>query len=74
MAARPAELAARLEAVWRAAPPPIQAVPRTGPLPLSFAQERLLFLQELEGGCQYNVPLALRMRGPLDVAALMWSW
>lgn len=51
--------------------PPIQSVPRTGPLPLSFVQERLWFLDQVSpGGHAYNVPLALRLKGVLDVSAL----
>lgn len=44
--------------------PPLQAVPRDGrPLPLSFAQQRLWFLDQLEpGGTVYNVPSVLRLR------------
>ncbi len=50
----------------------IPRVPRDRPLPLSFAQERLWFLDRLEPGrATYNVPaLGFRMRGNLDVAAL----
>ncbi len=51
--------------------PPLVPVPRTGELPLSFAQQRLWFIDQLQpGSSAYNIPTALRMRGPLDVGAL----
>jgi amino acid adenylation domain-containing protein len=49
---------------------PILPVPRTGDLPLSFAQERLWFLDRIQPGAAYSVPLALRLRGALDPARL----
>ncbi|WP_225835905.1 non-ribosomal peptide synthetase [Streptomyces sp. NK08204] len=50
----------------------IAAADRTGgPLPLSFAQQRLWFLDQLEpGSAEYAVPFALRLSGALDTAAL----
>jgi len=46
----------------------IASIGRKEPLPLSFAQQRILFLQELEGpSSTFNVPFALRLDGPLDV-------
>jgi amino acid adenylation domain-containing protein/non-ribosomal peptide synthase protein (TIGR01720 family) len=55
-------------------PPEIAPVPRGGSLPLSFAQERLWFLDQLDpGSALYNVPLALGLRGNLSPAALAAS-
>lgn len=52
----------------------IQRRPDPGPAPLSFAQERLWFIQQLEpSSAAYNVPTALRLLGPLQVHALQQS-
>ncbi|MGZ3459276.1 MAG: condensation domain-containing protein, partial [Archangium sp.] len=68
-------LAARVEAAMREERPvelpPLERSERTGELPLSFAQQRLWFLEQLEpGSAFYNVPMALRLSGELDVSAL----
>ena len=54
--------------------PPILPVPRDGTLPLSFAQQRLWFIDQLEpGNSAYNFPAAVRLKGPLNVEALEQS-
>ncbi|MGW4875636.1 non-ribosomal peptide synthase/polyketide synthase [Streptomyces sp. NPDC004262] len=50
---------------------PVRPVPRDGALPLSSAQRRLWFLDDLNaGGAEYNTGTALRLRGTLDAQAL----
>ena len=54
--------------------PALQSSHRRSPLPLSFAQERLWFLEQLGiGGITYNVPWVLQLDGDLDVSALELS-
>ncbi len=54
--------------------PPLQRLPRDGDLPLSFAQQRLWFIDQLEpGSVLYNVPKAFRVGGALDSASLEQS-
>ena len=66
-----AELAAAVGSVARTDAPPLVPVPRDGELPLSFAQQRLWFLQQLEpGSASYNTPFAVRLAGRLHVPAL----
>ncbi len=70
-----AELSARVDAAVRAGQgvqlPPLVRADRAGPLPLSFAQERLWVIDRMDpGGSVYNVPFTLRLRGELDEGAL----
>ncbi len=54
--------------------PPLLPAPRDQDLPLSFAQERLWFLDQLtSGGASYNIAEAYRLSGPLNLAALEQS-
>ncbi|MRG97788.1 non-ribosomal peptide synthetase [Polyangium spumosum] len=46
---------------------------RTRPIPLSFAQQRIWFLDQLGTASSYNNFSAVRMMGELDVAALSWA-
>ncbi|HEU4751605.1 MAG TPA: condensation domain-containing protein, partial [Armatimonadota bacterium] len=71
----PAALARMAEtAVHGVALPPLLPIPREGELPLSFAQERLWFLDQLApGSAAYNIPVAVRLRGRLDVSRLAAS-
>jgi len=50
--------------------PPVVATVRPENIPLSFSQERLWFIDQLEGSVQYHVPALLRLKGDLDVSAL----
>jgi amino acid adenylation domain-containing protein/non-ribosomal peptide synthase protein (TIGR01720 family) len=55
-------------------PPPIERIERQGHLPLSFAQERLWFLDQLiPNNPFYNTPGAVRLVGYLDKTALEQS-
>ncbi|MFL6253470.1 MAG: amino acid adenylation domain-containing protein [Pyrinomonadaceae bacterium] len=57
-----------------AAAPLIPVVERDSRLPLSFAQQRLWFLDQLEGdSAAYNMAAAVRLRGTLDAHALEQS-
>ncbi|MCF2135363.1 amino acid adenylation domain-containing protein [Mycetohabitans endofungorum] len=52
------------------APPTITPVSRAGALPLSFAQQRLWFLAQLDRvSSTYHIPLALHLHGPLNQLA-----
>src|SRR5688572_8362295 len=66
-----ADFARGLETAARAEATAITPVERSGPLALSFAQQRLWFLEQLGGmGSTYHIPMRLRIQGPLDRDAL----
>jgi len=70
-----AGLAEDIETIQRSGgntlPPPIRRISRDQPLPLSFSQERVWFMQELDpGSLAYSFQATLRFTGILDVAAL----
>lgn len=51
----------------------IPRLPRREAVPLSFAQQRLWFLDQLEpNGCVYNTPRAWRLAGALNVRAMRY--
>ncbi|HXQ70532.1 MAG TPA: amino acid adenylation domain-containing protein, partial [Pyrinomonadaceae bacterium] len=71
-----AALVSRLKQQRAAERESVQTIPRHGTAahhPLSFAQQRLWFLEQLEPDGPYKVPAAFRLRGPLQVAALEQS-
>jgi amino acid adenylation domain-containing protein len=66
-----ASLAAQLDNSSHAALlPAVVAVSRNGMLPLSYSQERLWFIHQLEGSIAYHLSAAITIKGPLKVEAL----
>ncbi|WP_126651527.1 non-ribosomal peptide synthetase [Chryseobacterium aureum] len=51
----------------------IKVEERPARIPLSFSQERLWFLDRLQGSVEYHIPFALRLSGDLDREALFLS-
>ncbi|GCD94163.1 amino acid adenylation domain-containing protein [Embleya hyalina] len=70
--AGPAAGDARSATVSRTRRPVLRVVPgRPSSVLLSYAQERLWFLDKMDGPSgTYNIPLAVRLTGPLDVGAM----
>ncbi|HEY2577326.1 MAG TPA: amino acid adenylation domain-containing protein, partial [Streptosporangiaceae bacterium] len=67
----PAGLARAVQAASGQVRPPLTPAAAPGPMPLSFAQQRLWFLNRLEARSGlYSIPVGLRLRGPLDPGAL----
>jgi len=53
---------------------PLIPIPRSESIPLSFAQARLWFLDQFQPNSSfYNIPLALRLSGHINIAALQSS-
>ncbi|MFE4460715.1 amino acid adenylation domain-containing protein [Nocardia tengchongensis] len=66
-----AELALRVSASGGRRRPPLVAGPRPELVPLSLAQQRMWFLNQFDtAATAYNIPLALRLDGELNVEAL----
>jgi amino acid adenylation domain-containing protein len=67
-----ASLASAIVSAKKTGPSNIARAPRDRPLPLSWAQQRLWFLDRLDksAGYAYRIPVGLRLRGKLDRAAL----
>ena len=67
-----ADFARGLQTAARAETTAIAPADRTDAVPLSFAQQRLWFLEQLGGlGAAYHIPMRLRLRGDLDRGALV---
>ncbi|MFJ4126338.1 amino acid adenylation domain-containing protein [[Kitasatospora] papulosa] len=67
----PVGLVSALDEAGAARRPVTAVVPRPDHLPLSFGQQRLWLLETLgDAGASYHLPVALRLRGPLDSNAL----
>ncbi|MBP2328445.1 amino acid adenylation domain-containing protein [Kibdelosporangium banguiense] len=66
-----AELAVRLRDGTKQVRPPLRTADQQPRMPLSFTQQRLWFLEQLETtGTAYHIPLVWRLSGDLDVSAL----
>jgi amino acid adenylation domain-containing protein len=64
-----------LQEQQRARSLPADCSPNVNPGALSFAQERLWFLAQIDRGLPaYNFVRAWRVSGPLDLAALAWAF
>ncbi|MBK8549759.1 MAG: non-ribosomal peptide synthase/polyketide synthase [Ignavibacteria bacterium] len=69
------ELAAQLESESKASLlPAITVQPRPEHIPLSYSQERLWFIDRMEGSIQYHVPAVLELHGKLNIKAIEYAF
>jgi len=63
------DLAAKIATISPTEDRAIPRVDRAGALPLSFAQQRLWFLAQLDASISvtYHIPMAMHLHGPLDI-------
>jgi amino acid adenylation domain-containing protein len=68
-------LSAQLQLINRSwtLPPILKAYSKPDLLPLSYSQESLWFIDQLDGSIQYHLPKVLRLKGELDENALTQS-
>lgn len=55
-------------------PPLVSVKEKAGRIPLSYSQERLWFIDQLEGSTHYHIPAVLRLSGHLDPDALLLAF
>jgi amino acid adenylation domain-containing protein len=69
------DFALQVSQAQRSQLPPLQALYRPEHLPLSFAQQRLWFITQMDAaaGAAYHMPAGLKLRGQLDEVALKRS-
>lgn len=53
--------------------PSLERLDRPSQIPLSYSQERLWFIDQLEGSTHYHIPHVSRLSGPLDIVKLSSS-
>ncbi|PSL44992.1 amino acid adenylation domain-containing protein [Chitinophaga niastensis] len=53
--------------------PALEVMPRPDFIPLSYSQERLWFIHQMEGSVQYHLPAVLRLKGKLNKDALAFA-
>ncbi|MEM9823894.1 MAG: condensation domain-containing protein, partial [Bacteroidota bacterium] len=54
--------------------PPLEVISRTQKIPLSFSQERLWFIDKLQGSTHYHIPAVFKVEGKLDKTALRYAF